>query len=384
MLSIRRLCLLALFLVTLSLSSFSQKTDSCGLRIAVLTCGTGDELYSSFGHSGVRVTDSLSGTDIVFNYGTFEFSDDFYKQFMMGKLDYCLSYATFDEFVQEYVHQQRFVHEQVLDLPCTDKANFRAFLENNYLPQNRYYRYEFLDDNCATRIRDIFPKLLGNRFVFGHNIIAPDSTCRQLFDAYLYRGGQDWAAVGISLLLGRRVDRIAGDHGSQYLPDFVFKALAEAKVDGHPLVKETNIILDHPNAGERSGVPLYTFIGLLVLSILLAVLGNKARLAQNIFDTTLFFITGLIGCFMLFMWLGTEHQMCGNNLNILWASPLWIVFCWNIRKPGTITRVFLVLSAVLLLYCLILFPQGTVTELKFWMAVLLVRVAYRLWKGKRP
>ncbi len=374
---IRLLCLLAIFQTGFFASS--QANDSCHLRISILTCGTGSELYSTFGHSGVRVIDSIAGTDIVFNYGTFEFSDDFYKKFVLGKLDYYLSYADFDLYIQSYIEDKRFIHEQVLDLPCADKERFKAFLENNYLPQNRYYRYEFLDDNCATRIRDIFPKLLGHRFEFGKHIIKPDSTCRQLFDTYLYRSGQDWAAVGISLLLGQRVDRIAGDYGAQYLPDYVEKALAGATVDGHPLVSETNAVLDFPAPDRPTHVPYIVMVVLLGVALLLALMGRKAQKVQNIFDTVFFLFTGLIGCFILFMWLGTEHTTMGSNMNLLWVSPLWIVFCWYLSKPGTITRIFLLLNSVLLLYCLFLFPQGTVKELKYWIAILLVRVIYRLW-----
>ncbi|MGB5006154.1 MAG: DUF4105 domain-containing protein, partial [Ferruginibacter sp.] len=49
---------------------------SSRLRISLLTCTPGDELYSTFGHSAYRVVDSTSMTDIVYNYGTFNFDDD--------------------------------------------------------------------------------------------------------------------------------------------------------------------------------------------------------------------------------------------------------------------------------------------------------------------
>src|ERR1700748_2570157 len=65
--------------------------DSSHLRISILTCGVGDELYSSFGHTGIRVVDSVRHTDEVYNYGTFDFGDPgFYKKFMLGKLPYSI------------------------------------------------------------------------------------------------------------------------------------------------------------------------------------------------------------------------------------------------------------------------------------------------------
>src|SRR5688500_16751461 len=76
--------------VLICLTGFNQ-TDACNLRIILLTCSPGEELYSTFGHSAMRVQDYSMGTDIIYNYGTFEFGPDFYTQFIQGKLLYFLS-----------------------------------------------------------------------------------------------------------------------------------------------------------------------------------------------------------------------------------------------------------------------------------------------------
>ena len=69
-----------LFFLVFSISSTAQ-TDSCGIRISLLTCTPGTELYSTFGHSALRVVDSINNTDLVFNYGTFDYYDpDFYTK----------------------------------------------------------------------------------------------------------------------------------------------------------------------------------------------------------------------------------------------------------------------------------------------------------------
>ncbi|MDP4953802.1 MAG: DUF4105 domain-containing protein, partial [Flavobacteriales bacterium] len=60
-------------------------------KVSVLTCSPGAELYSTFGHTAIRVHDPARNIDWVYNYGTFEFSDDFYLLFAQGKLDYALS-----------------------------------------------------------------------------------------------------------------------------------------------------------------------------------------------------------------------------------------------------------------------------------------------------
>lgn len=86
------------------------------VEISLLTCDPGKELYSSFGHSAIRVKQE-GGQDLVFNFGTFDFdTPNFYGKFTTGKLNYMLSLTTFDRFIFEYDYYQRAMREQVLDL----------------------------------------------------------------------------------------------------------------------------------------------------------------------------------------------------------------------------------------------------------------------------
>src|SRR5580704_6192553 len=73
--------------------------DSSHIRISLLTCAPGEEIYATFGHSALRVTDSIGKADIVFNYGTFDFDDpNFYGKFIRGKLLYYISAEYYDSF----------------------------------------------------------------------------------------------------------------------------------------------------------------------------------------------------------------------------------------------------------------------------------------------
>ena len=74
-------------------------------RISVLTCSPGQALYTGFGHTAIRLQDTLQGKamDLVFNYGTFRFTEEFYVEFAQGRLDYFLSVNPFHEFQQMYL-----------------------------------------------------------------------------------------------------------------------------------------------------------------------------------------------------------------------------------------------------------------------------------------
>ena len=142
------------------LSPFTSKAQEVPLSetatASVLTCGPGDDFYTTFGHSAIRIQDTANGIDLVYNYGTFDFNTPhFYWMFMRGQLDYMLGRSSYEEFMEEYDFYGRAVWEQQLTMEWQQVANLYLLLETNYLPEYRHYRYDFFRDNCATRVRDV-------------------------------------------------------------------------------------------------------------------------------------------------------------------------------------------------------------------------------------
>ncbi|MCD6555811.1 MAG: DUF4105 domain-containing protein, partial [Bacteroidales bacterium] len=125
-------------------------------EVSIITCAPGNELYSTFGHSAIRIKDPVLRIDNVYNYGTFNFeTPGFYMKFTRGKLDYMLSVSPYRYFVMSYIQEKRAIKEQVLNLSCPQKTIIFHALKINALPENMYYRYDFLKDNCSTRVLKI-------------------------------------------------------------------------------------------------------------------------------------------------------------------------------------------------------------------------------------
>src|SRR5574337_431851 len=144
------------------------QTDSCHIRVSLLTASPGEELYSTFGHSALRITDTVSNTDIVYNYGTFNFDEpNFYMKFVRGKLPFYLSVERFEDFLFEYQQDNRGITEQVLNLNCYEKERIYALLNENMMGPNRMYKYDFTFDNCTTRLRDLIERATDSTVHFG-------------------------------------------------------------------------------------------------------------------------------------------------------------------------------------------------------------------------
>ena len=319
-------------IIILSFSNSFAKELSEQSEVSLLTCSPGEELYSLFGHSAIRFKDPANKIDLVFNYGTFNFNTpNFYTKFARGKLKYRLAYDNFPSFIPEYVYEKRGVIEQHLNLDLNTKRKlFKAIIEN-YKPENRYYSYDFLFDNCSTRIRDIIEANVEGKIIYKEDTSNPKSFWN-LLDHFMENSR--WIYMGIHLILGSPCDVEATPYEYMFLPDNMMFAFADATVlkDGTrvPLVSKTAEVLKPgleykmTSWYKRPGF-VFGIFALLVLAI--SILSLKKKQNYFIIDHILFGATGLLGWLIIFLWFFTDHQATGPNWNIFWAIPLHFPIC---------------------------------------------------------
>jgi hypothetical protein len=366
--------------VLLSFSVYSQ-ADSCGLRISLLTCSPGEELYSTFGHSAMRVQDNSSGIDIIYNFGTFEYGPDFYTQFIQGKLLYSLSTERFTDFAAAYTWEKRGIKEQVLQLTCAEKEQLFKALQLNSEEANRYYRYDFLFDNCSTRLRDILSKATRQPVVFDTIIPEEAPTFRNLIHSYLNAGEQYWSKLGIDILLGSPLDKQVTNQQAMFLPDYLMKGYDQASIKDRPLVLPAQTILEQPSIEKDNSIfhPMAVFsVVLFVIMILSFIPNSKMQRILQVFDFLFFFILGLAGLLLLYMWFGTNHTVCRNNFNLVWALPTHVVVAFFLWKRVKWVHYYLlgtiILQSLLLLGWIFL-PQ----ELNISLIPIVLLVLLRSW-----
>lgn len=302
---------------------------------AILTCGAGDEFYTSFGHSALRICDSTQGIDVVYNYGTFDFDiPHFYWTFARGHLNYCLSRTTFDNFLFTYGYEQRAVWQQQLRLTPQETNNLFVMLENNYLPDYRYYLYDFFRDNCATRVRDMVSNSLCHRSLSPERVTDTNLTYRNL----LYRSTEStllWWRFGVDLCLGMRCDHHCSNYEYMFSPLEMMAQFDTLTVSdtGEPLAEPAHQILtDTREPASRSVSPTLTFWLLFFVVACLTLIGWNKEWRLRWLDIILFLLPFLISLLVIFLWIFSSHYCAKANLNILWASPLFIYFLIRLRK----------------------------------------------------
>jgi len=341
--------LIIALLIYFPAKTFAQ-SDSCHLRISILTATPGEELYSTFGHSALRVTDSTNNSDIVYNYGTFNFDEpNFYIKFVRGKLPFYLSTDYFDNFIVEYQQENRGITEQVLNLTCSEKYRINELLQENMLGPNRVYKYDFTFDNCTTRLRDLIEKTTDSTVHFGEALKMKE-TFRDLIYEYLNYGDKQWSKLGIDILLGSKTDAIMKPREVMFLPDYLMKTFDSSTIEARPLVAEKHSLFKinySPIEKDNLTHPLFIFTCLFVLIALLSYSKNIfIQKFLSAFDGFLFFIIGLLGILLVFMWFGTDHIMCRNNYNLLWAWPTNIIAAFYIHSKKSWAKKYFILYAV--------------------------------------
>lgn len=357
---------LALVLALLAPAARAQDLPelSPDARVSLLTMLPGDEVYALFGHTAFRIADPALGLDRTYNYGTFDFEQPFFVvRFARGLLDYQLSVASFERTLAEYRTLERPIIEQRLNLSPEAKQRLFRFLETNYLPANRAYRYDFFFDNCSTRPRDALEAALGRRPDYGSYANAPDRTFRDLLQPYL--DGAPLIDLGIDLALGAPTDRVATHREAMFLPLELLRALDAASLDGRPLVAATDTLFWIDGAG----MPDEAFDWPTLLAWLLFALGAalsiaawrsvERRSAAFRFDVGLFATVGIAGVVLLWLWLGTEHSVTGPNWNLLWAWPTHLAAAYFLTKRNLspALRVYWAAAALVALGTVLLWPM---------------------------
>ena len=349
-----------LFFLLLKFSAVAQYIPlSPNAEVSILTIGPGDNLYDKFGHSAFYIQDPERGIEAIYNYGVYDWdTPNFYLKFARGQLLYKLEGVQAQSFIENYKVQNRWIQQQTLNLSYTEKQAVFTFLNNNLKPENKYYKYDFFYDNCATRIRDVVAEVLGKDLTYTDDFIAENKTFRNLIQQNVH--WNSWGSLGMDVAIGAVTDVKANSWQYQFLPDYVFKADATATItrDGEtvPLVKNTQLLFESSRkavAPNFTTSPLFVFLLLGLLIIGLTVRDLKRNKRNRVLDVLIFAITGIIGIFLCLLWFATDHSATANNYNLLWAFPLSILIAYAIGKkqPKVWVRryvLFLILLLVLL------------------------------------
>ena len=352
--------ILSFFLLLLPTGQASANNND-SIRLSLLTCAPGEEIYSLFGHTAIRYENSSQGIDVVFNYGLFSFNTpNFIFRFSLGETDYQLGATDYERFAAEYAFFGRSVWQQTLNLTDEEKTELIRLL-----PENRVYRYNFFYDNCATRPRDKIEESIAGKVIYPAEPQDGSLTFRDI--VHQYCKGHPWARFGIDLCIGSEADQPITQRQMMFAPFYLMDAFDGAQIKGdsiqRPLITANELIVDatpEPDESDWMPTPLQCSLLLFILTAAATIYGIRRRTGLWGIDLFLFGIAGIVGCVLAFLALFSQHPAVSSNFLLLVFHPGQLLFlpyiiycvrkgkkCWYLTLNLAVLTLFIVLFPVI-------------------------------------
>ena len=338
--------------------------------VSVLTCATGNESYSLFGHTAVRIADPEQFLDVVYNYGAFDFSTpNFVAKFAKGDLQYFVVADSFSEFIGRYQYEGRSVYEQKLRLSLPLKQQLFDQLNKTLQSEERFYTYKFIDRNCTTMVVDLLNQTIGTKAITKKD--ATKKTYREVL--FPYFKNHFYEQLGTSSIFGTKVDQKAT---TLFLPFDLLESLKITKYKNEPLSEPVvSLLTVAPTTPHSWWNNAYTYGAFLLLLVFW-----KKRSVGLLFLT----VMGILGLFFLFMGWYSLHPELANNYNVLLFNPTLLVLVFFVLQKNikAIKWISYVNWGCFLLYTIVL-----INKAPFWFLLPLIGVTslvvYRINKENR-
>ncbi len=313
---------------------------SCETKISLLTCMPGPEIYELNGHSALRIVTEHG--DSVWNYGLFSFDQpNFVYRFVKGETDYMAGAYPTGWFLPDYSLRGSRVYEQELLLSPEEKERLLEIIRNDIKPENSVYRYNYIKDNCATRIRDNIEQAVGE---IRYTDTLHYGSYRKEMTAH--HSNYPWYQFGIDLALGSGLDVPVTSRDEMFAPDEMMRRFATAvRPDGRPVVGPAKVIVEGSDAAilgptPRWCSPLSVCWIIFLISTGIAIYGFVRKRALHWWYALYFAVTGLGGCVIAFLVFVSTHEATSPNMLIFWLNPLQLIVpacIWSRRTRPAVT-----------------------------------------------
>lgn len=339
-----------------------EKRDS--VVVSLITCWPGSEVYELCGHEALRVRGISDGipVDTVWNYGVFNFNEpNFVYRFVKGETDYLLAGYPFEWFLPEYIESGRKVIEQDLNLTPEETAQLVAMLREEGRPENRTYRYNYVRDNCATRILDRIDSVAGAPVVYPDNVKY--GTFRK--EMRHYHQNYPWYQFGIDIALGSGIDIPITGKEEMFVPiEMADKAEGAHFADGRPLVRQSRVLYEGTDSAVLPATPWYltpVAIGWLLFAIasgFVIWMWVRKDIIKTIYSVW-FGLTGLAGSLVAFLVFISKHEATDPNVLLLWLNPFQLIFAISIwSRRARVLSYIMAYYNIISLGCLLIVWQA--------------------------
>jgi hypothetical protein len=312
----------------------ARAVRGANLEVSLYTFGPGNAVFERFGHNALVIRDTASGRSFAYNWGMFDFDQpNFLGRFLMGDSRYWLAVFETPALVGAYREENRSIRVQRLALTPVERGALFDFVRWNSQGDNVFYRYDYYNDNCSTRVRDALDRVLLGQLRVRLSEPGIGRTWRSETERLL--AGSLPVYAGIQVALGRGADVPLSKWQESFLPEHLAHSIANIAVtssDGNRvrLVSNDTELFRAERRPMPSEPPQWLSMGLLLglmLSGLIALLADSRRsISRMILGAAVmvwYTIIGVGGTALLLAATITKHApYMGSNTTLFVVNPL--------------------------------------------------------------
>lgn len=317
--------------------------------VYLLTVGRGDQIYSLFGHTILRIVDRKAHLDMNFNWGIFDYGDPFFLwKFYRGDLTYRMMAMDFGGMLQHYrdAEKRRVIQERI-NLTAAQKKALMERVILNSKPENVFYRYWQYRDNCSTRVRDHLDAAIGGKIKARYGERPGHVTIRH----HAMEGLEPfwWANMGYDLIGNAFLDQSMTNWEEMFLPAKLRTYMLDLpayddngdEIPGKNLLEQTEYLVDQPEPDRARHSPYWLAALLIGFPALFAGLrqrralreGSTAVRAESFAVLLVALWSSVLGTMMTFNMIFTYYpELASNALLLLYWPTDWIIVLWALRR----------------------------------------------------
>lgn len=350
----------------------SAQSYGDSIKVSMVICTPGAEVYELEGHAALRVT-LPNGADMAVNYGIFDFaSPNFVYRFVKGETDYMCAAYPFTLFLDSYTRHGRRVVEYPLRLTADEKERLVELLQENLLPENRVYRYNYVKDNCSTRPMSMVERAVGDTLTLKADPTTDGWTFRKAMAHY--HTNYPWYQFGIDLALGSGIDYPVSDREKAFAPDQLMAMLPTATIGGRKIADEP---IEYQGIGEGGPAsptpwpltPMAVALYVLAIVVVTAIIDLRRRKVTRTVDALYMTLAGVAGCIIAFLVFVSTHEATTPNYLLAWLNPLCFIVpaCIFIKKCSKLLLWYEFVNFALIFLLCIAWPlTGQSANAAFW------------------
>lgn len=335
--------------------------DDSAPRIGVVTMTPGTDYWARFGHDAIVVSDPVSGQQLSYNYGYFDFDQPgFFARFLRGKMLYQLVVMPLDQDLASYAAEGRGASLQWLNLTPAQARAVLQYLNWNALPENADYHYDYFTANCSTKVRDVLDRALDGELK--NQLSGRSHGLSYRSEALRLADGVWWMYLGMHVALSDFADKPLSLWQEAFVPRRLADALDETRAsDGTALVSARAQLLpdrlgleaESPTRLRGLFIALGVILALALGFLLRPTAGTSQRRLGTVLSMSFWLLCSSGGLVLLGVWLLTSHTAGWGNENLLLLNPLCLALLPTLpslargRDVGTLLRMltWLILAA---------------------------------------